>query len=222
MIEVWLLGYTFKEFEQNQLNNKVDLLNIDSQSNDAIDITQTLLRDPKESFKRRKKLAHPTFDQKHYIFKSYTNGESLSEIWRRTGISISKEKRIFRDFRIKTNRTELYTKIRWRKIIESTKISEWIADYVREQAWCFTAASIQTHIIKEYSVTIPLHQMRQHLEQVHGLSFKKGNPRPVSLNAAKIKLLKQLFYIMLSQRLSDVKVQVNIDECTIHKDTWWK
>ena len=142
---------------------------------------------------RRTKSAHLIYNQKFYIFNCYRGDESPSRIWQRTGISISTAKMILRDFITKANRMKIYAKVRRWKMIELTPISKWIFDYVHKRIWCLTAESVQEHIIKNYSIIFPLHQIRKNLKQVHGLSFKKRNPLPVSWGKVRIKLLKQLF-----------------------------
>ena len=88
-----------------------------------------------------------------------------------------------------------------------------------KQTGCFTAEHVKTHIMNKYRVAIRLHQIRHHFKHIHNLSYKKGNPRPALLDTERIKLLIRLFCAKLAQRLTEVRILVNIDESTISKDT---
>ena len=223
LIEETLFGDAYKEFEEIELSSKLEIFNIDDWRNaENIEILPSILRNPEESLIKRERSVHLTFDQKLYVYRCYKDGEALSNIWQRTGISLSTAKRIAKDFSTKLTKGQQYTKIRWRKMIGSPLVIKWIADYISEQTKCFTAAHIQTHIIKEHLIVIPLHQIRQHLKLVHNLSYKKGNSRPAQLDTNRIRLLKQYFWVKLARRLSDVKILVNIDESTIQNDTCCK
>ena len=115
-------GKAYKDFELKELNNQFDFFLHQLSKNDHHGYALTFLRDPKESLMIRTKSAHLTFDQKFYMFNCYTDGEPLSRIWQKTGISISTAKRIVRDFTTKVNRMKIYAKVRCRKIIELTPI----------------------------------------------------------------------------------------------------
>ena len=223
LIKETLFRDAYKRFEEIELSSKLERIGIDDWPNgDDIEILPSILRNPEESLVKREKSVHLTFDQKLHVYRSYKKRETLSNIWQRTGISLSTAKRIAKDFSTKLIRGQQYTKIRWRKMIESSLVVKWIADYIPKQTKCLTVAHIQAHIIKEHFIVIPLHQIRQHLKLAHNLSYKKGNPRPALLDTNRIRLIKQLFCVKFARRLSDVKILVNIDESTIQKDTCCK
>ena len=77
---------------------------------------------------KREKSKHLTFDKKLYVYRSYKAGELMVDIWQRTGVSMPTTKRIAKDLDSKINRKQLYTKVRWRRVIESQPIKYWIAD----------------------------------------------------------------------------------------------
>ena len=194
LIEVSLFGDAYRLFDQRQLNSRFEEFSIHIQSNsDEYDIKPSLFRDPKESLIKREKFKHLTIDQKLYVYGSYKVGELMVDIRQRTGISISTIKRIVKDSDTKINRKQLYTKVRWRRVIESQPIKYWIADYILKQTGCFTAEHVKTHIMNKYRVAIPFQQIRHHLKQVHNLSYKMGNLRPALLYTERIRLLKDYF-----------------------------
>ena len=135
------------------------------------------------------------------------------------GISIFTVRRIIKQFESNTKREEIYSRIRWNKLIRSPKVRALISKYVRSISWSFTSSDIQMYILKEWSVLIPNHQIRKHLKSCERLSFKKGSSRPYALDVDKQKLQKQLFWVRLSQKLSSIKMLINLDESTINKDT---
>ena len=52
-----------------------------------------------------------------------------------------------------------------------------------------------------------------------GLSYKKGNWRPINLDRQKHEALQQLFVVMLAQQLPHIKLLWNLDESSINRDT---
>ena len=96
---------------------------------------------------------------------------------------------------------------------------KWISKYVWAQTHRFISADVQAYIKEQLLVTIPLHQIRKNLKEKLRMSYKKGNPRPVTLDVAKLRLTKQLFWIRLAQKLPEIKLLVNIDESSFSNST---
>ena len=63
-----------------------------------------------------------------------------------TGISMSNIRRIIKDFNSNIMRGQLYRNIRWRKIIISKKLKQWISKFVSYQIGWFTATDVQGQI----------------------------------------------------------------------------
>ena len=83
----------------------------------------------------------------------------------------------------------------------------------------FTSEDVRIYIKRKLSVLIPVHQIRRNLKTNEHLSFKKGSLRPLSLDSKKLELRKQLFWVLLAHRLSEIKIQINIDESSFSRDT---
>ena len=143
----------------------------------------------------------------------------MNQLSQLTGISMSTIRRIIQDFSSNIDRSRIYKKIRWRKLIQSKTVMQYISKFASWQTGCFTAADVQEYIKDQLLVSIPLHQIRKHLKINEKLSYKKGNPRPVNLDVSRVKLLKQLFWIRFANQLSGIKMLINIDESSITKGT---
>ena len=103
-------------------------------------------------------------------------------------------------------------------MIKSPHIKSLILKYAKSTSWSFTSSNIQEFILNEWSVLIPNHQIWKQLKNHLHLSYKKGSSRPCSLNFDNIKLLKQLFWVRLAQRVPHIIMLINLDGSTINKD----
>ena len=165
---------------------------------------------------KRPRSARLTFIQKQWIYMHHGDtDEPLNSISQRTGVSISTIRRIFMEFSTNVKRSEIYSKIRCKRLIESEQIAKLIFNYVKNQTGWFTAKNVQDHIKNELSVMIPLHQIRKHLKLKEGLSFQKGNSRPININIDQVKLLQKLFWVKIANILPGMKLLISIDESLI-------
>ena len=190
-----------------QLDNQFEKLSISSHS----DISQNddhygLFEDPFRSLLWRSKSAHLTFSEKRWIYMHYKNtGDSINTISQRTGTSISTIRRIILSFSRNVKRSEIFSKIRWNRLIDSKVVSKSISKFISSQTGCYTSRDVQDHIYNSLSVMIPLHKIRKYLKQKEHLSYKKGNPRPIDLDFGRVYLLKKLFWIKIADKLSKNK-----------------
>ena len=216
-----ILGEEYQAFEYQELNKGSDHLQINhSQSSIWIEQKSHLFKDPEKSLMERSKRAHLTYEQKLLIYKCYQYEKStLSQIWQKFGVSFSTTRRIIKQFSLNIRRQEVFSKIRWRKNIDSHIMTEWISDFVRKQTGWFDSIDVQRYIKSKLLIFIPLHQIRKNLKRKEHLSFKKGSSRPVTLNTERLKLLKSLFWVKLSQKLPEIKMLINVDESSFGKDT---
>ena len=97
LIEETLFWDAYKRFEEIELSSKLERISIDDWPNgDDIEILSSILRNPEESLVKREKSVHLIFYQKLHVYRSYKKGETLSNIWQRTSISLSTEKELQR------------------------------------------------------------------------------------------------------------------------------
>ena len=122
---------------------------------------------------KREKWEHLSFAEKQYVFNcNKIRGEALSDIWKRTGLSISTAKYIIRQFEINSDSASIIKTIRCKKLIKSAAVRNLIRSYVSTQNKCFTAIDIQLHLKMKIGYIIPLQQIRKNLKEEHGLSYK--------------------------------------------------
>ena len=145
--------------------------------------------------------------------------ESLNKISQQIGVWNSTIRRIIIEFSTNVKRSEIYSKIRWRRLIELEQISKIIFNYVLNLIGWFTAKNVQDNIKNDLSVMKPLHQIRNHLKLKKCLSYKKGNPRPININTDRVKLLRKLFWVKKADKLPEIKFLINIDESSITRFT---
>ena len=217
----WYIRGSEESDENMQLDNQFEKLSISSYS----DISQNddhygLFEDPFRSLLWRSKSAHLAFSEKRWIYMHYKNtGDSINTISQRTGISISTIRRIILSFSRNVKRSEIFSKIRWNRLIDSKVVSKSISKFISSQVGCYTSRDVQDHIYNSLSVMIPLHKIRKYLKQKEHLSYKKGNPRQIDLDFGRVNLLKKLFWIKIADKLSEINVLINIDESLITRDT---
>ena len=143
----------------------------------------------------------------------------MNIISQRTGASMPTIRGIISKFSTNFKRSEIYSKVRCKRLIEIKAIAKSILKYVLTQTGWFESKDVQDHIMNSLSVTIPLHQIRKYLKQKEHLSYKKGNSRPITLNIDRVELLRNPFWIKIASRLSEIKLLINIDECSITRST---
>ena len=221
MIKCSLFGENKENEESKEFANQFNKLSINQEEKSSQEINNYLsFEDPLDSLMKRPRSAHLTFIQKQWIYMNHRDtDEPLNSISQPTGVSISTIRRIVMEFSTNVKRSEIYSKIRCKRLIESEQIAKLIFNYVRNQTGWFTAKNMQHHIKNELSVMIPLHQIRKHLKLKEGLSFKKGNSRPININIDQVKLLQKLFWVKIANILPEMKLLINIDESSISRYT---
>ena len=168
----------------------------------------------------RHKNSHLTYKQKYWIYSQYTIGwKSMNQLSQLTGVNMSTIRRIMQDFNSNIVRSDIYKNIRWRKIIQSKKVMQWISKFVSNQTGWFTAKDVQLQTKDQLLVSIPLNQIRKHLKNREGLSYKRGNPRPLNLDIIRVKLLRRLFWVRIAKNISEIKMMINIDESSVTRGT---
>ena len=178
------------------------------------------LEDPAVRLMKRDKWKHLTYAEKLYVYKVHIEqGVSISKIWQTYGLSLQTVKRIIKLFRTKENRRNIFSNIRWRKLIESEIVQNEIMMYTSQNSSPFVAANVQEHLNDTLHVIIPVHQIRLFLKNFLGLSYKKGNNRPLNLDRSRQEVLKQLFAVKLAEKLPEIKLLCNLDESTINSNT---
>ena len=135
LISESLLGEDYQALANRQLNDEFNNLQIDhSWSSSWIDQKYKLFKDPEKTLMDRPKRTHLIYEQKLLIYRSHRYEERTpSQIWQKFGVSFPTVRRIIKQFGLNIRRQELYSKIRWRKNIDSHIVAEWISDFVREQ-----------------------------------------------------------------------------------------
>ena len=216
-----LFGDNNESESDDELHNHFEYLRISSNDSDSrFQEENTFLQNPFTSLMNRKKFEHLTFAQKNWIYWWHeSEGKSINQLSQLTETSTSTIRRIIEEFRSNIKRSEIYTNIRWRKSIKSRAVSKWISKFASDQTGCFTSADVQRHVKNQLLIWVPLHQIRKHLKEKDRLSYKKGNPRPINLDVSRVKLLKQLFWIRIAKKVSNIRMLINIDESSITKDT---
>ena len=191
MIKCSLFGENRENEESKEFENQFKKLSINQEGKSSQEINNYLsFEDPLDSLIKRPRSAHFTFIQKKWIYMHHRDtDEPLNSISQRTGVSLSTIRRIVMEFSTNVKRSEIYPKIRCKRLIESEQIAKLIFNYVRNQTSWFTAKIVHDHIKNELSVLILLHQIRKHLKLKDCLSFKKGNSRPININIDQVKLL---------------------------------
>jgi len=98
-------------------------------------------------------------------------------------------------------------------------VKQTIENFLKICQYSFTSRDIKAHIQKELSVDIPLNQIRKHLKSVHGLSYKRGTRRPITLDKTRVEMLQRLFSVMLINRIHAFRILVNVDETSLNYNT---
>ena len=125
----WYIRGSEESDEDMQLDNQFEKLSISSHS----DISQNddhygLFEDPFRSLLWRPKSTHLTFSEKRWIYMHYKNTcDSINTISQRTGASISTIRRIILSFSRNVKRSEIFSKIRWNRLIDSKVVSKSIS-----------------------------------------------------------------------------------------------
>ena len=153
------------------------------------------------------------------LYVSQIKGDSINAISQRTGTSISTIRRIISSFSKNIKRSEIFSKTKWKGLIDSKVVAEWISKFILSQTGCGTSRDVQDHFQNCLSITIPLHKIKKNLKQKEHLSYKKVNSRPIAHDVEWVKLLKKLFWIKIAERPTGIKVLINIDESSITRDT---
>ena len=217
----WVVGDKNQDSQNFDLNNSFQELRIDSVQQDTQDHNKSkIFWNPEHSLMSRMKNEHLTYEQKLYIYKLHRyERKEVRDICQIFGVSISTVKRIIRQFSSNTWRKDIFKGIRWRKMISSPLISDWISEFVKAKTGNFISQDVRVCIQEKLAVLIPLHQIRKHLKKKEHLSYKKGSSRPISLNVERLKLMKQLFWVKLAYQLNKIKILLNIDESVFNRDT---
>ena len=145
------------------------------------------------------------------------NSMEAWEISAEFNMSISTIRRIIACFGKCWSIMTIFKSIRCKRSINYPAVQKLIKEFVDNNTECFTSADVSSYVHEKLWINIPLHQIRRHLHDEHNLSFKKRRFRPIKLNQKKLSLLKQLFWVKLAKELKNIKVLVNLDECTISK-----
>ena len=148
LIDEELYGDNSSEFGQVELNRMLSDLNICRTIEDSF-MTEipVLFEDSAKTILKREKGEHLSFAEKQYIYNcNKVKGETLSDIWKRTGLSISTAKSIIKQFELSPDSKSIIKKIRCKKLIKSEMVRNLIRSYVNTQSICFTAAYIQLHL----------------------------------------------------------------------------
>ena len=124
--------------------------------------------------------------------------KSISWIWKEYGLSSSTVKSIIKKFKLNVNRSEIYTNVRCRGLIKHQLVKNIIKRFIDQQWSPFSALDVQNYVKLELKMLITLHQIRGYMKARLGLSYKKGNWRPINLDRQKHEALQQLFVVMLA------------------------
>ena len=221
LIKKDLFGDSREQIRFDDLNEEFESLRIRSQICDSEDQNNcALFEDPFDTLMSRHKNSHLTYKQKNWIYSQYTIGwKSMNQLSQLTGVSISTIRSIIQDFNSNIVRSDIYKNIRWRKIIKSKKVMQWISKFVSNQTGWFTAKDVQLQTKDQLLISIPLHQIRKHLKNREGLSYKRGNPRPLNLDIIRVKLLRRLLWVRIAKNISEIKILINIDKSSLTRGT---
>ena len=190
---------------------------IDSEESNIIQHPWFYFR-PEETLTERKKGQHLDFSEKLKIYHLHSiNGMDSREISAEHNVSLSTIRRIVATFDECQDMTALFKSIRWKRSINYPEVQRWIKEFVDNVTEWFTSNDVFSYVKERLCINIPLHQIRRDLRDTHNLSFKKGRSRPIKLNQRKLILQKQLFWIRLAKEFDNIKVLVNLDECTISR-----
>ena len=178
------------------------------------------LEDPAVRLMKRDKWKHLTYAEKLYVYKVYIEqGVSISKIWQTYSLSLQTVKRIIKLFRTKENRRNIFSNIRWRKLIESEIVQNEIMMNTSQNSSPLVAANVEEHLNDTLHVVITVHQIKLFLKNFLGLSYIKGNNRPLNVDRSRQEVLKQLFTVKLAEKLHEIKLLCNLDDSTINSNT---
>ena len=168
----------------------------------------------------RNKWSHLTYDEQLYLYSEHHyNHKTANELCKKYCLSITTVKRIIKLFSLKIKRHEIYSKVRWRKLIQQPYIRSTIQNFVNQQSASFVARDVKRFVKSELKVEIPVHQIRNYMKSSLNLSYKKGSRRPIDLDIKRHQALKQLYVVRLANKLSKIRLLWNLDEWSINRDT---
>ena len=94
----------------------------------------------------------------------YYNHKTANELCKKYCLSIITVKRIIKLFSLKIKRHEIYSKVRWRKLIQQPYIRSTIQNFINQQSAKFGARNVKRFVKSELKVEILVHQIRNYMK----------------------------------------------------------
>ena len=151
-------GNHYLEYSNQRIIPGFERFGLSSVEVQANPILIKFLEDLSVRLMKRAKWEHLTYAEKLYVYKMHIDqGVSINKIWEIYGQSLHTVKRIIKLIRIETNLRNIFSNIRWKKLIESEKVQNEIMIYTSKNCCPFVATIVQEHLKDSLNVIIPVH-----------------------------------------------------------------
>ena len=102
---------------------------------------------------------------------------------------------------------------------EATLVKDAIEEYYLDQDLTITIKDIQKSIESKENISCSYQQVRKIMIEDSRLSYKRCLSRPIIVNMNKVKLMRKLFSLQITQELNSDSLLVNWDEWSINRHT---
>ena len=169
-----LFGEMYEAYNFRCITNQLDKCNISDNTIDNEFGRNADYEDQECRLINRNKWSHLTYDEQLYLYSEHHyNHKTANELCKKYCLSITTVKRIIKLFSLKIKRHEIYSKVRWRKLIQQPYIRSTIQNFVNQQSASFVARDVKRFVKSELKVEIPVHQIRNYMKSSLNQSYKK-------------------------------------------------
>ena len=196
--------------KQDSVSNKDESSNIISKFDESTDPF---------NIENRRKYSKLSLDQINYlkqkIVENKDNVSSLSRAYHVTPSTLSKIKNTD-DMSLWKLPRRRFVKVHQK---ERSLIKDAIEKYYWEQLHPFTINDILKHLKQENNIDCPYKLIRKIVKDNVKLSYKRSLSRPIIANIKRVKILRCLFSIQISQEIKSDVLIINWDEWSINRHT---
>ena len=170
--------------------------------------------------RNRKSGQRLSWKEKEFIWKLHLDDNTpLATLQHRFQVSLSTLKRIIAQSNSKVQGWKGRGDVLGMKMFLSRKIKKAASSYIFSKDEIFRSHNVWQEINTLFKVDIDAKTMSKFMKTQMGLSFKRITSRPLSLDVERQYILKILFAIVLTKRLQNINLLINVDESTLSTST---